>query len=285
MGDRHAVRRKSGGGGGGGGDRPRIWTGYGKLVKHFRELAGMTQSELADAVGYSCEQAASIEQGRRPAKAAFTEAAEQVLNAGGALRALQEDVDLARLPLFFQDFAVIEAEAVSRFSYDPLLIPGLLQAEEYARALLNAHFPPLDDEVIEERVAARMARQALIGRRQPPIVFVFIIEENALHRRVGGDEVMKAQLRWLLKCAQLRNVEVQIMPTSRAAHSGLNGAMVLLENLDRRQFVYIEAQDIGTVVSARDQVSEFWMRYGMLRSQALDTEESVRLVERVAGDL
>ena len=128
-------------------------------------------------------------------------------------------------------------------------------------------------------------RQDLIGRRQPPIVFVFIIEENALHRRVGGDEVMKAQLQWLLKCAQLRNVEVQIMPTSRAAHSGLNGAMVLLEDLDRRQFVYIEAQDIGTVVSARDQVSEFWMRYGMLRSQALDTEESVRLVERVAGDL
>ncbi len=75
-------------------------------------------------MGYSCEQVASIEQGRRPAKAAFTDAAERVLNAGGALRALQEDVDLARLPLFFQDFAAIEAEAVSRFSYDPLLIPG-----------------------------------------------------------------------------------------------------------------------------------------------------------------
>ena len=81
MGDRHAVRRK-----GGGDDRPRIWTGYGKLFKHFRELAGMTQSELADAVGYSCEQVASIEQGRRPAKAAFTEAAEQVLNAAFAGR-------------------------------------------------------------------------------------------------------------------------------------------------------------------------------------------------------
>jgi hypothetical protein len=96
---------------------------------------------------------------------------------------------------------------------------------------------------------------------------------------------MNNQLRWLLGCARLRNVEVQIMPTSRAAHSGLNGAMVLLEDRERRQFVYIEAQDVGTVVSARKQVSEFWMRYGMLRSQALNTEESVRLIERAAGDL
>ncbi|MEU8867612.1 helix-turn-helix domain-containing protein [Streptomyces umbrinus] len=284
MGDRHAARRK-GGGGSGDDDRPAIWRGYGKLVKHFRELAQLKQPDLADAVGYSYEQVASIEQGRRPAKAAFTEAAERVLNAGGALRVLQEDVELARLPLFFQDFALIEAEAVSRFSYDPLLIPGLLQTEEYARALLNAHFPPLDDEIVEERVAARLARQALIERKHPPIVFVFIIEESALYRRVDGTEVMKAQLQWLLKCAQLRNVGVQIMPTERAAHSGLNGAMVLVEDCERRQFVYIESQDIGTVVSAREQVSEFWIRYGMLRSQALDTEESVRLIERVAGDL
>ncbi|GHJ38421.1 helix-turn-helix transcriptional regulator [Streptomyces sp. TS71-3] len=284
MGDRQAVKRK-GAGRLRGDDRPRIWTGYGKLLKHFRELAGLTQSELADAVGYSCEQVASIEQGRRPAKAAFTEAAERVLNAGGALLALQEDVDLARLPLFFQDFAAIEAEAVSRFSYDPLLIPGLLQTEEYARALQNAHFPPLDDELVEEHVAGRMARQALIGRKQSPIVFVFIIEETALHRRVGGDAVMRRQLQWLLECAQLRNVEVQIMPTSRVAHSGLNGAMVLLEDLERRQFVYIEAQGVGTVLSDRQQVSEFWLRYGMLRSQALDTEESVLLIQRAAGDL
>ncbi len=284
MGDRHAGRRKSGGGGGGGDDRPRIWTGYGKLVKHFRELAGMTQSELADAVGYSCEQAASIEQGRRPAKAAFTEAAEQVLNAGGALRALQEDVDLARLPLFFQDFAVIEAEAVSRFSYDPLLIPGLLQTEEYARALISGHCPPLSDETIEQHVEARLDRQRLLTR-EPSVELCFIIGEAALRNPIGGAEVMCAAFRKILKQAELRNVEVQVMPIEGGFHPGLNGPLVLLETLEHQYVGYIESQEFGVVVTDPSKVSAFGLRYGKLRSQALNVAESARLIEQLAGEL
>ncbi|MGW0627189.1 helix-turn-helix domain-containing protein [Streptomyces sp. NPDC002758] len=266
-------------------EHPSVWSAYGKLVRLFREQAGLTQQALADAIGYSLEQVASVEQGRRPAKVAFTDAAERVLGAGGALRVLQEDVDRAKLPLFFQDFALLESEAVSRFSYDPMLIPGLLQTEEYAQALLEAHFPPLDEETIEQRVTARLARQALLARKSPPIVFVFIVEESAVRRVVSSPEVMAGQLEHLLKCSTMRNVELQIMPTGRGAHSGLNGAMVLLESADRRQYVYVEAQDIVSVRSDRHEVSEFWMRHGMLRTQALNTEESSRLIERIAGEL
>jgi transcriptional regulator with XRE-family HTH domain len=111
-----------------------VWSAYGKLVRLFRERAGLTQQALADAIGYSLEQVASVERGRRPAKAAFTGAAERVLGAGGALRLLQDDVDRAKLPEFLQDFASIETDTVSRFSYDPLLVPGLLQTDAYARA-------------------------------------------------------------------------------------------------------------------------------------------------------
>jgi transcriptional regulator with XRE-family HTH domain len=266
-------------------ERPAVWSAYGKLLRLFRERAGLTQQALADAIGYSLEQAASVEQGRRPAKAAFTEAAETALHAGGALRVLQEDVDLAKLPLFFQDFALLESEAVSRFSYDPLLIPGLLQTKEYAEALLSAHFPPLDNETIEQRVAARLARQGLLTRKSPPIVFVFVVEESAVRRTVGSVDVMRAQLAHLLECAAMRNVELQLMPTGRGAHSGLHGGMVLLESTDRKQYAYVETQDVVSVRSDRKEVSEFWLRYGMLRTQALSTEESVRLIERMAGEL
>jgi len=266
-------------------EHPSVWSAYGKLVRLFRERGGLTQQALADAIGYSLEQVASVEQGRRPAKATFTEAAERVLEAGGALRVLQEDVDRAKLPQFFQDFALLESEAVSRFSYDPMLIPGLLQTEEYAQALLEAHFPPLVEETIEQRVAARLARQALLARKNPPIVFVFVVEESAIRRVVSSPKVMAGQLTHLLKCSTLRNVELQIMPTGRGAHSGLNGAMVLLETADRRQYVYVEAQDVVSVRSDRHEVSEFWMRHGMLRTQALNTEDSSRLIERIAGEL
>lgn len=266
-------------------EHPAVWSAYGKLVRLFRERAGLTQQALAEAIGYSLEQVASVEQGRRPAKAAFTETAERVLEAGGALRVLQDDVDRAKLPLFFQDFALLEAEAVSRFSYDPLLIPGLLQTEPYAQALLAAHFPPLSEEIVEQRVAARLARQTLLSRKDPPMVFVFVVEEAAIRRVVHSTAVMRGQLEQLLMCSEARHVEVQVMPTVRGAHSGLNGPMVLIESADRKQFVYIEAQDVVSVRSERHEVSEFWLRYGMLRTQALNTEESSRLIERMAGEL
>ncbi|MGK5531584.1 helix-turn-helix domain-containing protein [Streptomyces sp. URMC 129] len=266
-------------------ERPAIWVGYGKLTKLLRERAKLTQEQLAEAVGYSFEQISSIERGRRPAKTPFTEAAERVLDAGGVLLALQEEVDLARLPRFFLDFALLEAEALSRFSYDPLLVPGLLQTEEYARALLTAHFPPFNEDTIEERVAGRLARQSLLRRDDPAIMFVFVIEEAVLHRMVGGTEVMRRQYQRLLECCRARNIEVQIMPSSRAVHCGLNGPMVLLETLDRRQFVYVEVQDIVSFQTDREEVSSFWLRYGMLRSQALNSEESAKYIERIAGEL
>ncbi|MFI1372328.1 Scr1 family TA system antitoxin-like transcriptional regulator [Streptomyces longwoodensis] len=266
-------------------DVPGVWSAYGVLLQYLRKRAGLNQQQLGDAIGYSLEQVASVEQGRRPAKAAFTAAAERVLEAGGVLDALQGEVDRAKLPRFFRNVALLEAEALSRFSYDPLLIPGLLQTEAYAQALLAAHFPPLDDETIEQRVAARLARQNLLTRKNPPVVFVFVVEEDALRRVVGNKAVMREQLESLLACSRRRNVELQIMQTARGAHSGLNGPMVLLESTNRTRQVYIEAQDVVTVRTAQNEVSEFWLRYGMLRTQALNTEESSRLIERMAGEL
>ncbi|TKA06467.1 helix-turn-helix domain-containing protein [Actinacidiphila oryziradicis] len=265
-------------------DRPGIWKGYGKLVKLFRERAGMTQQVLADVVGYSIEQVSSIEQGRRPAKSAFTAAAEEVLQAGGVLVALQEEVDLAKLPAFFLDFALIEMGAVSRFEYEPVLIPGLLQTEEYAQAVFTGHCPPLEEEIIEQYVEARMERQKLLTR-SPVVALSFIIGEQALRNPVGGPEVLAAQLHRLLKLTELRNVEIQVMPASTGFHPGLNGPMVLLETDEHRQVGYIESQGVGVVVTDAHKVSVCGLRYGKLRSQALNVEESVRLIERVAGEL
>lgn len=199
-------------------EHPAIWIAYGKLVKLFREQAGLTQQQLADAVGYSYEQTASIEQGRRPAKAAFTQAAERVLDARVALAALQEDVDLAKLPLFFRGFADIEPDAVSFFGYGNHVVPGLLQTEDYARALLQAHCPPLSEATIEHRVEARLARQALLNR-EPVVECSFVIGESVLGCPVGGCDVMREQLKHLLRQLKLRNVELQVMPTAHGSHA------------------------------------------------------------------
>ncbi|MGW6599449.1 Scr1 family TA system antitoxin-like transcriptional regulator [Streptomyces sp. NPDC055036] len=264
-------------------DRPGIWVGYGKLVKLHRDRTGLSQQELAEAVGYSCDQVASIEQGRRPAKSAFTDAAEVVLKAGGTLAVLQDDVDLAKLPAFFQDFALIETEAVSRYDFDPLLIPGLLQTEDYARALFSRHCPSLSEETIEQHLEARLSRQKLLTRT-PIVETCFIIGEAALTSTVGGPKVMRSQLQHLLKQGLLRNVEIQIMPSDSGFHAGLGGPMVVLETLEHRRVGYIESQDVGVVITDSANVSAFDLRYGKLRTQALNAEESARLIERVAGE-
>ncbi|MEW1722207.1 helix-turn-helix transcriptional regulator [Streptomyces sp. NPDC093109] len=266
-------------------DRPAIWVGYGKLVKLFRNRAGLTQEGLAEAVGYSVELVASIEQGRRPAKAAFTEKAEVTLDAQGTLNALQDDVDLAKLPLFFQDFALIETEAISRTCYEPLLIPGLLQTEGYARALFSAHTPPLSEEMIEQNLEARINRQKLLTRT-PMVDTCFIIGESALTSMAGSSSsIMKSQLLHLLKQGSMRNVEIQVMPSERGFHLGLNGPMVLMETLEHRQVGYIESQGVGLVVTDAAQVSGFALRYGKLRAQALSAQASAQLIERMAGEL
>lgn len=264
-------------------NRPGIWVGYGKLVKLYRERLGMTQPELAEALGYSMELVASVERGRRPAKRAFTEGAEATLNAGGALATLQDDVDLAKLPAFFQDFAQIETEAISRYDFEPLLVPGLLQTEAYARALFTAHCPPLEDELIEQHVEARLGRQKLLTRA-PLVESCFIIGEAALTTVVGGGESMRGQLQHLLEQGSMRNVEIQVMPHDRGFHPGHNGAMVVLETLEHRRVGYIESQDVGLVITDPAKVSTFGLRYGKLRTQALNAEESARLIERVAGE-
>ncbi|PJM93998.1 helix-turn-helix domain-containing protein [Streptomyces sp. CB01373] len=264
-------------------DLPGVWSAYGVLLQHLRKRCGLNQQQLGDAIGYSLEQVASVEQGRRPAKAAFTVAADRVLEACGVLEVLQDEVDRAKLPRFFRNFALIEAEVVSRFSYDPLLVPGLLQTEAYARAVFAGHCPPLSEEIIDQRTEARLSRQKLL-MRVPLAELSFILSEEALRDPVGSPEVMREQWQRLLEVGVLRNVEIQVMPAGRGFHPGKNGPFVVVETHEHKHLGYFESQGVGCVVSEPAEVSAFALRYGKLRSQALNVEESARLIERMVGE-
>ncbi|MEU8706874.1 helix-turn-helix transcriptional regulator [Streptomyces sp. NPDC048565] len=264
-------------------DLPGAWVAYGTLLQHLRKRAELNQQALGEAIGYSLEQVASVEQGRRPAKEAFTEAADRVLDARGVLEVLQPGVDRAKLPRFFRNFATIEAEVLSRFSYDPLLVPGLLQTEAYARAVFAGHCPPFSEEIVDRHTEARLGRQKLLTR-DPMAELSFIIGEEALRNPTGGAAVMREQWQHLLEVGTLRNVEVQVMPDRSGFHTGLDGPYVLIETKELRRLGYIESQEIGCIVSDPADVSGFALRYGKLRSQALNARESARLIERLVGE-
>ncbi|MGC9437761.1 helix-turn-helix domain-containing protein [Streptomyces sp. WG5] len=258
----------------------------GRQVKLLRERAGLTQKELGDRLGYGEDLVSSVERGRRTPQPEFLDAADDLLSAGGLLKATKEDVARAkararvRHPAWFRDYARLEAEAVEVNDYSSHDIPGLFQTERRARALYGMRKPLLDEETIEQRVASRLARQDILTKWPPPMVTA-VIEESVLRRPIGGWEVHKEQLDRLLDLGRLRSVELQIMPMERDEHAGMGGSFILLTPKGKPQVGYAEIQNITRLTTDVEEVRILAARYGSIRAQALTPQESLALIERM----
>ncbi|MGW1927832.1 helix-turn-helix domain-containing protein [Streptomyces sp. NPDC001919] len=256
---------------------------FGRQLKLLREGAGLERPEFGALTGYSASTIASYEQGRRIPQPRFIDKADEVLGGRGLLLALKEDVARAQYPAFFRDAARLEAQAVELHVYATQALPGLLQTPEYARAVFMMWRPLLEEEVVEQRVAARLARQEILARRPSPDVS-FVLEEAVLHRRLGGTLVWRGQLEHLLLVGERRNVEIQVMPLVREEHAGLAGPFTLMETKDGRRISYTEVQGESRVHTERDKVRELEAAYGLLRAQGLTPRESLALIEKLLGE-
>ncbi|MFJ3326499.1 Scr1 family TA system antitoxin-like transcriptional regulator [Streptomyces griseus] len=256
---------------------------FGEVVKTFRKRARLTQEQFAPLVGYSPETIASIEQGRRLPPPDFAERADNILDAFGVILAAAKHLTRRKgLASWFRQWAELELSALSLYTYECRLIPGLLQTPAYVRRLLADRLPPLTDEQIEARLAARLERQRLLHER-PNTAFSFILEEHLLLRDLGGEDVTRELLDHILDLSELRNVEIQIMPLVRHHHAAIDGPMQLLETPDHQWFGYLEGQLYGQFVSDPKVVSVIQMRCASMRSQALSLEDSRSLMRRMRG--
>ncbi|MCT9104284.1 Scr1 family TA system antitoxin-like transcriptional regulator [Streptomyces mirabilis] len=258
---------------------------FGAVVQALREHAGLSREEFGERVRFSKHTVASVELGRRMPDPTFVERAEEVLGNTGALR--KAAGHLARQPglaAWFRQWARLETTAITLYTYECRLIPGLLQTEAYARTLFRNQLPPMDDEQVEAQWVARGERQRLL-RERPNTAFSFILEEGLILRRMGGMEVTRGLIDHVLEIAELRNVEIQVMPQVRETHAGLDGPMRLLETPDNRWFAYCEGQESGQLIADPKVVSMLQMRYARMRSQALTLEDSVSLLQRRRGAL
>ncbi|MEF2526252.1 MULTISPECIES: helix-turn-helix domain-containing protein [Streptomyces] len=255
---------------------------FGRQLKRFRARAGMERTELGARLGYSASTIAAYEQGRRVPPPRFIDQADDLLDAGEVLKEMKEEVARAQYPAFFRDAARLEAEAVELHVYDTHIINGLLQTEEYARAVFTMRRPLLSEETIDERVQARLARQGTFIRHPLPTTS-FVIEESVLTRPLGGASVMRGQLEHLLLCGQRRNVDIQVMPNGREEHAGLAGPFTLIETIEGRRIAYVEAYKHSRLYTERTSVRELEEQYGLLRAQALTPRESLELIEKLLG--
>ncbi|MFK4146607.1 helix-turn-helix domain-containing protein [Streptomyces sp. NPDC004065] len=260
-----------------------VVTAFGRQLKLLRTRAGLERVEFGKRLGYSADTVASIEQGRRIPQAQFIEKADEVLGAGGVLMALKEEVGRAQYPAFFRDMARLEAKATALNVYAVYAVPGLLQTEEYARAVFHMQRPLLEDDVIEQRLEARMVRQEIFNRRPAPLLS-FVIEEAVLRRPIGGPKVMRATLEQILLTGQSRNVEVQVMPIERQDNAALSGPFSLIDIDKGQRLAYAEVQDLSRLYTDATYVRTLEARYGILRSQALTPNESAAFIEQLMGD-
>ncbi|XVV35439.1 helix-turn-helix domain-containing protein [Streptomyces sp. CA-100214] len=275
----------------GGGGEPDVSDSlrtFGAVVQGFRKRAGMTQEELAERVRYSVQTVASVEQGRRFPTLEYVRRAEEVLDAAGilsgAVRHLSRQPGLAS---WFRQWARLEATALSLYTYECRVVPGLLQTEAYARAV-SLNVPPVPDEhELDQRVAARLARQELLSvARKPPTAFTFIVEEALLMRDTGGQDVTRGLLDHVVGLVERNwNVEVQVMPLRQPAHAGMDGPLQLLETPENEWFAYSEGQENGRLITTRKEISILQQRYAKLRSQALTPADSMSLLKRRRGAL
>ncbi|GHA87161.1 helix-turn-helix transcriptional regulator [Streptomyces clavifer] len=257
---------------------------FGRQLKLLRVRAGLDRAEFGQRMGYAAQSVASFEQGRRIPQPAFVDKADRLLEAGGLLVALKEELARSQYPAFFRDMARLEAEAVELCAYDTHMIKGLLQTEEYTRAVLAMRRPLLDEETIEQRVAARLARQEIFSRWPAPLIS-FVMEEPILRRPLGGKDVLRGQLERLLHFGRFRNVEIQMMPLDRDDNAGVDGAFTVVTRRDGEKFVYMEAQGRSNLLTDRDETRLAAARYGIIRSQALSPGETLRFIEKLLGEL
>ncbi|GBQ04338.1 hypothetical protein SSP531S_58320 [Streptomyces spongiicola] len=162
-------------------------------------------------------------------------------------------------------------------------VTGVRDGALVSRAVFAMWQPLLDEALMEQRVAARLARQEVFSRRPVPHLS-FVIEEAVLLRPLGGEALWRGQLEQLLLIAEKRNVVIQAMPLSRQEHADLAGPFTLMETHDGRRIAYMEVQGDSRVHTERQRVRELERTYGSLRAQAHTPEESRALIEKLLGE-
>ncbi|MEU1704444.1 helix-turn-helix transcriptional regulator [Streptomyces sp. NPDC005706] len=257
---------------------------FGRQLKLCRLRTRLERTEVGSRTGYSPSTIAAFEQGRRVPPPRFIDMVDDLLDAGGLLKEMKGEVARAQYPVFFRDAARLEAEAAEVQIYANQAVPGLLQTEEYMRAVFGMGRPLLDDEAIEQQVAARLARQLLFDRKPAPLLG-FVLDESVIRRPFGGGTVLRGQLEHLMLAGALRNVEVQIMPLDREDNAAVDGPFTVLHREDGEQVAYLEAQGRSTIVTEPTEVRGIVARYGIIRAQALTPRESLAFIEKSLGEM
>ena len=246
---------------------------FGQEVALWREHMGMTQQQLAEATDYTRSYVAMVEVGERLGSEQFAKNCDGVFKTPESFTRLRERLSHAVLPPWFEPYAELERVARTIRSFQSQVMPGYLQTEDYARAMLAAVRP----ENLEDLVSGRMARRRVLERDDRPHVWL-ILDELVLRRTIGGPAVMAAQLQELLAAMKHPRTVVQVVPEEHAAHAGLAGPFTLLDLPGGEQVLWVDGHSQGRMGYDSAETASAAHSYDLLRAVAKSPEESADIV-------
>jgi hypothetical protein len=202
---------------------------------------------------------------------------EEIMGTRGVLAMVKDEwVPREEKPEWLGKLREIEQEASSYLSFQNMIVTGLLQTPDYARAVLLAgEQPPVD---IDRKVADRMERQEVLNENPPQLMA--LMDESVLLRPMGGPKAMHEQLTHLVEVAERPEVIVQVVKMGVGAYTGINGPFILA-NVNGSDVAYVEDPVMGRVIESRAEVAKLRRLWFPLASRALDPEQSINLIMEV----
>ncbi|MER6011836.1 helix-turn-helix domain-containing protein [Streptomyces bluensis] len=255
---------------------------YGDWLKEQRETAGLTQQQLADMAIMTRSHIAHIEAGRRVPSKEDARRLDRALGTGNVLSSFlpRDEVAIAD---YFEAVRLLEQQAVMIREFALSFIPGILQTERYARAVLSAAFPPVSEEERDRRVVTRLERTKILDDPVTPVVWA-LLDEAALRRPVGSEDVMAEQIMHIVRLTEAGRIRVHVMPSAVGVHPLMESMLTLMWFEDQPPLAYSEALRTGKLHDSPSVVQELQSRYDLALGDSLPMKESIALLRATAKD-
>ncbi len=264
-------------------DSPQSRQEYGRELRRWREAAGLSQEELSVRAVMSRTHIAHIEGGRRRPDGEDARRLDEVLGAGGVLVRFLPTLGEGRVAEHFAEALELERQATAIRVYGPKLVPGVLQTEAYARAVLGSGFPAKAVEERDKLLVTRLERGRILRDFDCPVYWA-LLDEAVLRRPVGGPAVMCEQLCHIADLGESLRVRVHVIPYSVGFHSLLEGTVMLMWFADLPPVAYVEALKTGRVLELPSVVSECQAAYDHALGDAMSHRASLELIRSVAKE-
>lgn len=257
---------------------------FASQLRSWRLRMGWTQVEMGGKLGYSSSLVSGIETMDKAPTADFAARCDEVFSTPATFETLQGLVAREAYPAFFAPVIPFEREAVRIHGWELGAVPGLLQTEGYARALIRSGRPQDRSDTIDRIVAARMERQEIVAGENSPLLW-YVLDEGVPRHVVGGPAVMGEQLDRLLAAADSPGIVVQILPFAADNNAGADGPIAVYEFAESPSVCYTECYSGGRIVEGRDEVAELMTVINLIRASALSERDSRELIYRIRSDI